>query len=209
MLESGADGTGGLADMIAGSEKEFVALMNEKASELGLKKTHFENASGLFDKNNYSTAEDMAVIMNEVRQNDTLKEIIGLQTYTSTKTDQHKDGIKMNSIIFSRLNGYYVEGGGEITGGKTGFIDESKYSMASVYEKDGRTFICVTSKSSTEFTSVEDSIMLYEKYAVPASNTAAETADSVSESTADTSSDTGSTYNTDAVNSIPAREKIS
>ncbi|MGN1114223.1 MAG: D-alanyl-D-alanine carboxypeptidase family protein [Oscillospiraceae bacterium] len=215
MLESGADGTGGLADMIAGSEKEFVNLMNEKVAELGLKNTHFSNASGLFDKNNYSTAEDIAVIMNEVRNNDTLNEIIGLKTYTSSKTAQHKNGIKMNSIVFSRLNGYFVEGGGEITGGKTGFIDESKYSMASVYENNGRTFICVTSKSSTEFKSVEDSIMLYEKYAVPKSKIAAaadsDSTESLSSSDSSSDDSTADEFSNNVViaNSAPARERIS
>lgn len=164
ILVSGADGTLGLSNLAAGSEKAFVELMNQKAEQLGLKNTHFTNASGLHDKNHYSTPEDIAVILKTAMENETCAKVLTAKTYISSKTKQNKDGIKMSSIVFNRLKDYYVEGGGEITGGKTGFISESKYSLATTYEHDDSNYICVTSKSTTEWTSVEDTILLYEKY---------------------------------------------
>ncbi|MGN0601377.1 MAG: D-alanyl-D-alanine carboxypeptidase family protein, partial [Oscillospiraceae bacterium] len=148
ILVSGADGTLGLSNMISGSEKAFVELMNKKAEEMGLKNTHFTNASGLHNKNHYSTAEDMAVILKTAMENDVCKNVLTSKTYTSSKTKQHKNGITMHSIVFNRLIDYYVEGGGEITGGKTGFISESKYSLATTYEHNGKNYVCVTSKST-------------------------------------------------------------
>ena len=59
-LPSGADATTAIAIYLCGSEDEFVKLMNEKVEELGLKNTHFTNASGLYDPNHYSTATDIA-----------------------------------------------------------------------------------------------------------------------------------------------------
>ena len=62
ILPSGADATIALAEIVAGSEKEFVKLMNLKANEMGLKQTHFMNTSGLHDEYHYSTPHEMALI---------------------------------------------------------------------------------------------------------------------------------------------------
>ena len=61
VLPSGAEATEALAIVTAGSEEAFAALMNEKAQALGLKDTHFVDASGLHDENHYTTLSDMAV----------------------------------------------------------------------------------------------------------------------------------------------------
>lgn len=182
ILVSGADGTTGLANGIAGSEEKFVEMMNEKAKELGLEHTHFENASGLHNKNHYSTCEDMAMIMEYALKNDKCRAILTKDEYTTTKTKQHPDGILLTSIVASRLQGYYVEGGGDILGGKTGFTDEAGYSIVTVCKKDGRNFICVTGKSEDEWKAIEDNIAIYEKY-LPSSeeHAAAESDDTSSE----------------------------
>ncbi len=164
ILVSGADGTSGIANAIAGSEDKFVDMMNAKAEELGLTGTHFENASGLHSKDHYSTCRDIAVIMEYAMQNEECMKILTAENYTTSKTKQHKDGIKLTSIVAGRFNGYYIEGGGELLGGKTGFTDESGYSLVSIAEKDGVKYICVTVKSKDEWKSAEDNIAIYEKY---------------------------------------------
>ncbi|WP_124100073.1 serine hydrolase [Ruminococcus sp. Marseille-P6503] len=164
ILVSGADGTAGLANAIAGSEDKFVEMMNDKAKELGLTGTHFENASGLHNKNHYSTCQDIAVIMEYAMHNDECMKILTATEYTTAKTKQHEDGIKLTSIVASRFNGYYIEGGGDLLGGKTGFTDESGYSLVSIAEKDGVNYVCVTVKSEDEWKAVEDNIAIYEKY---------------------------------------------
>lgn len=200
ILVSGGDGTVGIAKMVAGSEKGFVELMNKKAEEMGLKNTHFTNASGLFDKNHYSTAEDIAVILKTAMENETCKKILTANTYTSAKTKQNKNGIKMTSILYNRTKDYYVENGGKITGGKTGFISESKYSLATTYEFNGHNYICITSKSTDEWKAVEDNILFYEKYTT-GDNTP------VSVESKDDSSDESSKTSDDS-ESAPVREHI-
>lgn len=164
ILVSGADGTVGIANAVAGSEKDFVAMMNEKAQELGLKNTHFVNSSGLHNKNHYSTCEDMAMLMQYAMENDVCNEILTAKSYTTTKTSQHKDGIELTSILAMRLDGYYVEGGGEIMGGKTGFTAEAKYTLVTNLIYENKEYICVTAKSKGEFAAIEDTILAYEKY---------------------------------------------
>lgn len=172
ILVSGADGTTGLANAVAGSEEKFVELMNAKIQELGLTGTKFVNASGLHNKNHYSTVQDIAVITKAAMDNETCCEVLTATKYTTSKTKQHKDGIELTSIVAQRIEGYYVDcdGDGEaddgisIEGGKTGFTDEAKYTLSTILDDNGHTYICVTTKSKDELKAVEDQIAIYEKY---------------------------------------------
>ena len=66
IIQSGNDASVALAEYVAGSEDAFAALMNEYARELGLKGTHFVNATGLPDPEHYTTARDMARLTRAV-----------------------------------------------------------------------------------------------------------------------------------------------
>ena len=165
ILPSGADATAGLAISIAGSEEKFVKLMNKKAKELGLKNTHFTNASGLFDKNHYTTPEDMAVIIRAAMENELCKKILSTYQYTTTPTTQSPEGILLTSTLFSHMYGTEPEGS-DILGGKTGFVSESGYCIASFGKSDGGTnYVCVTLKGAGLWPTVYDQINLYTKYA--------------------------------------------
>ncbi|MCR5120970.1 MAG: serine hydrolase [Ruminococcus sp.] len=174
MLPSGADATLGLANYVAGSEDAFVDMMNDKVEELGLENTHFENASGLHDPNHFSTALDMAMLVkyaidNPDISNDFLK-IIGAKNYKTKKSNKHKEGITLSSIFFQRYDGFFVDRDSdnkedcEIVGGKTGFTDESKYSLASVYKIGENYYVCITMKSDNSSKATEDNIRICERY---------------------------------------------
>ncbi len=62
IIQSGNDAAVAIAEIIGGSEEEFVSLMNETAEKLGMNNTHFANATGLPDQDNYSTAYDLAIL---------------------------------------------------------------------------------------------------------------------------------------------------
>ena len=62
VVQSGNDATVALAEHVAGSEETFVKLMNQEAERLGLKSSHFTNASGLPDANHYMSARDIATL---------------------------------------------------------------------------------------------------------------------------------------------------
>ncbi len=163
ILPSGADATVGLAEAIAGSETDFVRMMNEKVEEMGLKNTHFTNTSGLHDENHYSTVLDMAVILEYALQNNLCREILSTYQYTTTKTKEHPKGILLESTLFSRMYGNEVENV-TIEGGKTGFTSEAQHCMASFAIKNNKEYIAVTAMEDDKWGSVFDAFDIYEQY---------------------------------------------
>jgi D-alanyl-D-alanine carboxypeptidase (penicillin-binding protein 5/6) len=69
IIQSGNDATIALAEHIAGTEEAFVDLMNAQAAELGMKHTHYMNATGLPDPNHYSTAHDILILTRALIRN--------------------------------------------------------------------------------------------------------------------------------------------
>lgn len=163
ILPSGADATVGLAEAIAGSESNFVRMMNEKAQEIGLHNTHFTNTSGLHDDNHYSTALDMAVILNYAIQDDLCREILSTYQYTTSKTKEHPEGILLESTMFSRMYGDEVENV-TIEGGKTGYTGEAQHCIASFAVKNNHEYIAVAAKEDDKWGSTYDTFDIYEKY---------------------------------------------
>lgn len=132
-----------LADYIAGSEEGFADLMNRKAAELGMENTHFVNASGLHDPGHYTTAADMAKLMEYALRNDTFKEIASSAWHSTEPTDMHPDGITVYNTLFGSMT-EEIRDSGIITGGKTGYTGEAGLCLASFAEINGETFILVT-----------------------------------------------------------------
>lgn len=169
ILQSGADATTGLANLVAGSETDFVALMNKKAEEMGLETTHFTNCSGLHDKEHYSSCKDMATILCYALKNETCKKVLTTHKYTTAKTPQHPDGVKLSSTVLDSFSGYYVDLGldgkkdGEILGGKSGFTDEAGNALETVYEYNGKTYISVVTKCTSKNAAVIDNMAVYER----------------------------------------------
>ncbi len=194
ILVSGADGTLGLAKGVAGSEENFVELMNLKLTELGLSSSHFVNASGLHDEDHYSTVQDIAAITKACLDNDICREVLEASDYTTSKTEQHEDGIELTSIFHTRYLGYWIdtdgdgEGDAEVLGGKTGFTDEALYTLSSIIEYEGTEYICVTAKSKDELLSVEDTIAVFENYLPGAVGTNDENSDDSDSSQSDDTS---------------------
>ena len=164
ILPSGGDAALGLAYKISGDEKSFVKLMNDKCKELGLKNTHFTNVTGLHDKDHYSSAADMAVILDAAMKNPMCRKLLSTFQYTTTKTEQHPEGITFTSTLFSYMYGTEPETA-QIDGGKTGYVNESGFCIASYgHSENGRQYICVTLGASTRWPAVFDQIELYKEY---------------------------------------------
>ena len=83
---SGADCCMTIAREVAGTEEEYLKLMNKKAEELGLKHTHFADVSGFHHEDNYSTVEDLAKLLREALQNKGFYKVFTTDTYTTTAT---------------------------------------------------------------------------------------------------------------------------
>ena len=143
ILPSGAECCMQLAIQAAGSEEAFVGKMNEKAAELGLEQTHFTNCTGLHDDNQYSTVEEIGLILCSALKNKTFHKVFTTQTYTVGASEVHPDGFTFSSSMFKNMESPTVIGG-EIKGGKTGYTDEAGHCLASMAEIQGREYILVT-----------------------------------------------------------------
>jgi len=128
-----------LAEHIAGSEEAFVQRMNERASELEMRDTHFTNCTGLFDDDeHYTSAYDIAVMSRELIAHDSIKK------YTTVWMDTIRDGAfglsNTNKLIF------YYDGA---TGLKTGFTSKAMYCLSGTAERDGVEYIAVVLHADT------------------------------------------------------------
>lgn len=159
LVPSGADSAMYLASTVCGDYNTFVSKMNEKAREIGMNNTSFSNPTGLDDENNYSTIDDVAKLIKYAIQNDTLKEIMSMDTYTTS------DGnLKVRSTIDKSASRYGIALD-YIIGGKTGTTGDAGQCLASFSVDDNTSLICVVTGSSmysTKPNNIIDSENLYE-----------------------------------------------
>lgn len=164
MLPSGADASLAIAKYVARDEKNFVHLMNEKAKELEMDQTHFENVEGLHHDNHYSTAHDLMKLLQYGMKNPTFKEIFSAKQYVVQKTNFRPQGFSFVSTMFNKVNPNKKRTF-TFVGGKTGYTLESGLSLASVANKKGQTYALVTlnakGTANGEPMHIADAITLY------------------------------------------------
>ena len=137
LLPSGADATRALALNISGSESKFVNLMNNKAIELGLKDTHFENTTGLESSNHYSTVKDISIILKYALKNQTFKDMYTTREYTTTSNLTFYSTLK-------KISNNYSFDVSNILGSKTGYTDEAGLCMSSIANYNDVNYLLVT-----------------------------------------------------------------
>jgi len=124
IIISGNDACVALAEGLSGSEKDFVVLMNEKAYEIGLENTNFNNSSGINDPDNYSTVRDL----------------LTMSRYLINNYPEFYTYFKETSFTWDRTGGEPITQGNRnpllyknigVDGIKTGFLTVEQYSLAS------------------------------------------------------------------------------
>lgn len=162
MLPSGADASRAVAIHVAGSEANFVDLMNEKAKELGLQNTHFVNTSGLHDENHYSTAQDIANLLQVAIKNEAFYKIFTTEVYQTTPSPFHPQGIMLYTTRLQKQN---ISGlPNFIKGSKTGFTLEGGLCLASLIEEEGMNFISVTGNAGNDMNGIQHLVDAYSIY---------------------------------------------
>lgn len=132
-VHSANDASVALAEMVAGTEDAFVAMMNEKAAELGMKNTKFLDCTGLTDEGHYSSAYDVALMSREL-----LVKHPKIIHYTTIWHDTFRDGkfdLDNTNKLVRRYKG--------TTGLKTGFTNAAGFCLSASAERDGTKFISV------------------------------------------------------------------
>ena len=165
ILPSGADAALALVRRIAGSEEQFVALMNQKAQQLGISATtHFTNCTGLYNDNHYSTAEDMAIIMRAATQNSVAATILTTRSYTTQSNNKRTTGLSFSNLFLKRIDTQTT--GGQVNFAKTGYVAKAGNCAVSYFTAaSGRHYICVTGKTSGAWNVVSAHAALYSQYA--------------------------------------------
>lgn len=146
MLRSGNDAALAIADFVGGND--FIEMMNNKASEIGMKNTIFNNPHGLDEeKGNYSTAYDMAILTSYAMKLKEYKEIVSTKKYT-LKTNMNTYVWKNKNKLL-RLYKY-------TTGGKTGFTKIAKRTLVTTASKDNINLVVVTLNDGNDFKDHQD-----------------------------------------------------
>lgn len=169
MVSSANDAAAVLAEHIAGTQADYVALMNETALALGCTGSNFTNVTGLNDDNQYSTARDLAIITEAALQNELFSQMFCAETYTVAATNKSVERtVYTTNYMMSQLKikNYYDA---RVTGGKTAAATSTSRSL-----------ICTAEVGNTRYLSIvmgADSIVSDDGLSVKYFGSFAETAD--------------------------------
>ena len=153
MLCSGNDAAVALAEYVGGSVENFAELMNKKATEIGLKSTHFVTPHGLDNDDHYTTAYELAVLTNYALNNDIFRKYVGTKTQTITINSSSKTLNNTNELL-GYLDGVY--------GVKTGFTNGANRCLVTAVKRNNMDLICIVLGADTKKDRTRDSIELIE-----------------------------------------------
>lgn len=164
LMRSGNDAAVAIAEHVSGSEAAFVRRMNEVAQELGMTNSSFANPHGLTQKGHYSTARDMAKVMDAAMDIELIRIIFSTRSIT---IGGHY--MMTQNKLLDRIEG--------CVGGKTGYTKAAGRTLVSCVERGGRRLIAVTLQDSDDW---NDHVRLHEYgFSVPAEVPAVQAAPAV------------------------------
>ena len=152
LLSSGNDAAKAIAENIAGTEKKFAVMMNEKARVLGMSNTHFSNASGLPAEGHYTTAYDLAILSCYALKNPIFSEIVRTKV-ASVPSSRSRTGTTRSLTNHNKLLWQYPY----TTGIKTGYTRKAGKCLVASATQNNATLISVILKSDVMY---NDSIQL-------------------------------------------------
>lgn len=140
VIASANDAACALAEFVSGSEEAFVKAMNDRAAELGMENTNFENTNGLDDtaKNHVTSARDIALMSAELIKHETILK------YSSIWMDTVRGG-EFGLTNTNRLVRFYRG----CTGLKTGSTSKAGFCISATAERDGMHLVCVIMGAET------------------------------------------------------------
>ena len=157
---SANDAAAVIAVHIGGDVASFVAMMNNRAAELGCKDTHFVDPHGLKSNGQYTTARDMLRILNCALTLEGFKEIFGAVTYTvpATEFSDARELRTANYLIDRRMEQYYDS---RVTGGRTGVAEDQTRCVAVTAEDDNLRVIAIVIGAKSKFAADKYTVEVY------------------------------------------------
>ena len=166
MVSSANDASAVMAEHVAGSQAAFVEKMNQRAATAGCGNTHFTNVHGLKDDKQYSTARDLAILLEIALQNQAFRDFFGVTEYTVPETNlSSARNLSTTNYMMDADSKYYDS---RVTGGKPAAAATADRSMACVAQSEDAEYLCViisaqarTSGSSvTRYTNFDEATSL-------------------------------------------------
>lgn len=157
MINSGNDAAVAIAIHLDGSLEEYAVRVNDFLhEEVGVNQTQFQNPHGLYNENHYTTAKDIGTILNYAMKNSEFREI-----FSTKELDWKGESWETTLYTHHRMVKGEVPYEG-VTGGKTGFINESKQTLATTAENGQIQLTAILLKSETKRNIYQDTIQLFE-----------------------------------------------
>jgi D-alanyl-D-alanine carboxypeptidase (penicillin-binding protein 5/6) len=157
LVESGNDAAAALAKGVGGSERRFVRMMNQRARQLDLHNTHYENPIGLDAEGNYSSARDLVTLATVLRTNSFFKKVVDSPRVTLKTGDHPRTFTNRNRLV---VNYPFVNGV------KTGHTRQAGYVLVGSASRDGIQLISAVLDTPSENARDADTLALY-RWAFP------------------------------------------
>lgn len=161
MVGSANDAAAVIAAHISGTQAAFVDEMNSYAQDLGCTGSHFTNAHGLHNKEQYTTARDVARILAKAVKNEYFKELFSTVKYTVPQTNKSEERnlVTNNHLISKEIEEIYLDE--RVTGGRTGVTSDQKRCLAATSEQNGMQLISVVMGSASKYAADGYTVELY------------------------------------------------
>lgn len=153
MVGSANDAAAVIAEHIGGSQELFVAMMNQRAKELGCTNTQFRNSNGLEHEDQYTTARDLAKITAVALENELFCQLFSATEYTVPATEKSEERrVVTTNYLMSKetVRDQYDE---RVTGGKTGALSTTNRSLISTAESGDCRYLAVVMNAKGAVTS--------------------------------------------------------
>ena len=145
LLHSANDCANALAEYVAGSNAKFAEMMNEKAKEIGCTDSHFTYPSGLNNEEHYTSAMDMAKILQYAIRNPIFLQIDATQAYTHAPISKYPDAEAKENTIYAHhkmMRKSYKEYYEGVFAGKTGYTMLAGNTLLTACKRGDTTLIC-------------------------------------------------------------------
>lgn len=152
LLRSGNDCAVALSIAIAENTENFMSLMNKKAKDLGLTKTHFVTPHGLDDPNHYTTPYELALITDYALKNEKFAKIVKTVNYTIQINNVPKELKNTNEVLCNNVEGVY--------GVKTGFTNNAGRCLVTSVKRNNLDFIIIVLAADSRKYRAEDTVKL-------------------------------------------------
>ena len=153
LLKSGNDASVAIAEHIGGNLEGFVALMNEKAEQLGLVHTSFANPHGLDEAGHYASATDLATLARYAMTNSEFRRMAALESITIETADGREE-FENGNLLIGTLEG--------ATGVKTGWTSRAGYCLVASAERNGTELYAVVLGADDEMGRFQQTGLLLE-----------------------------------------------